>query len=102
VTAYWSEGSNTRSSSAVSSVPPGKYYINIDTESGDFTQTRQQQFSVTVGRDYPIYDNYWWTLFGLCLIPLYSFFAMHSVEAARWSNSDFSPYPDPESYSDSD
>lgn len=98
---FWSEGSNI-AQLGISSIPPGKYYINIDTDSGDFTQTRQQQFSVTVGRDYPIYDNYWWTLFGLCLIPLYSFFAMHSVEAARWSNSDFSPYPDPESYSDSD
>lgn len=97
---YWSEGSNT-AQLGVSAVPPGKYYLNIDTESGDFVQTRDQQFSITVGRGYPIYDNYWWTLLGLCVVPIYAFMAKTNVESARWSNSDFSPYPDPESYSES-
>lgn len=96
----WSEGSDT-AQLGVSSVPPGNYYLNIDTESGDFRQSNAQQFSVTVGRGYPIYDNYWWILSALFVVPLYSFVAMQSVEAARWSNSDYSPYPSAESYSES-
>jgi hypothetical protein len=97
---YWSEGSDSAELS-ISSVPPGKYYLNIDTESGDFLQTADQQFTISVGQGYPIYDNYWWTLFALCVMPIYTFAAMSSVESARWSNSDFSPYPEPSPYNES-
>ena len=85
----------------VASVTGGNSFCYLAFALGDGTTNSFPLMLVHEG-DYPIYDNYWWTLFGLCVIPLYSFAAMHSVEAARWSNSDFSPYPDPESYSGSD
>ncbi|CAN5473378.1 hypothetical protein BH11CYA1_BH11CYA1_19790 [soil metagenome] len=98
---FWSEGS-TRAQLGVSSVPSGKYYLNIDTESGDFRQARDDQYTITVSSGYAIYDNYWWTLLALILVPIYAFIAMRSVESSRWSNSDFSPYPDPSVYIGSD
>jgi len=88
---YWSEG-GVNSEQTFSSVPGGKYYINLDTESGDFKDILGQQFNLTVKRNVPTYDNYLWFCFFLSLMPLYSFMQMRKIEVARWSNSDFNPY----------
>ncbi len=87
----WSEGSATHQLD-LSSVPGGEYYLNIDTESGDFKNTNQQQFEITVRRDVPSWYNYWWFLFLVSLPPMYSWCMMRRDEVSRWSNSDFNPY----------
>jgi len=87
----WSEGSTTHDLE-ISSVPGGEYYLNIDTESGDFKNTNEQSYSITVSRDTPSWHNYWWFVFLVSLPPLYSWIAMRRDEVSRWSNSDFNPY----------
>lgn len=87
----WSEGSATHDVE-ISSVPGGEYYLNIDAESGDFKNTNQQQYSLTVKRDVPSFYNYWWFIFLISLPPLYCWTLMRRDEVSRWSNSDFNPY----------
>jgi Domain of unknown function (DUF4178) len=88
---YWSEGGD-HASVLISSVPQGKYYINFDTESGEFKTPDMVTLDIAVKRDVPSYDNYFWTLLWLCILPAISWMKMRQVEVARWSNSDFSPY----------
>ncbi len=87
----WSEGNATHQLE-LSSVPGGEYYLNIDTESGDFKNTNQQQFSLQVRRNVPSWYNYWWFVFLVSIPPVYSWIMMRRDEVARWSNSDFNPY----------
>ncbi|CAN5352360.1 hypothetical protein BH10CYA1_BH10CYA1_17340 [soil metagenome] len=87
----WSEGNATHELE-LSSVPGGEYYLNIDTESGDFKNTNQQQFSIVVKRDTPSWYNYWWFIFLVSLPPIYSWTMMRRDEVSRWANSDFNPY----------
>lgn len=88
---YWSEGDNV-SRMQISSVPGGKYYINLDTESGDFKVSNLQPFSVVVRRNVPSWDNYLWITFFLGILPAIAWITMRQVEVARWSNSKFNPY----------
>lgn len=88
---YWSEGSR-HASVLISSVPEGKYYINFDTESGEFKTPDMVTLDINVKRDVPSYDNYFWTLFMLSMLPTVCWMKMRQVEVARWSNSDFSPF----------
>jgi hypothetical protein len=87
----WSEGSTTHDLE-FSSVPGGEYYINIDTESGDFKNTNQQQFTISVRRDVPSWYNYWWFICAISASPIYCWVLMRRDEVSRWSNSDFNPY----------
>lgn len=87
----WSEGSTTHEIE-ISSVPGGEYYLNIDAESGDFKNTNQQQYSLTLRRDVPSFHNYWWFIFLVSLPPIYCWVLMRRDEVSRWSNSDFNPY----------
>lgn len=87
----WSEGSSTHQLE-FSSVPGGEYYLNIDTESGDFKNTNQQQFTITVKRDVQSWYNYWWFVFLVSISPVYTWIMMRRDEVSRWSNSDFNPY----------
>jgi hypothetical protein len=88
---YWSEGGNL-AKVTFSCVPAGKYYINMDTESGSFPTTDLREFTVDVFRDVPNYDNYMWCFFLLSIIPVLSWVKVRQFEAERWANSDFSPY----------
>jgi hypothetical protein len=47
---------------------------------------------INVKRDVPSYDNYFWTLLMLSILPTVCWTKMRQVEAARWYNSDFSPF----------
>jgi hypothetical protein len=87
----WTEGGNS-AKHMFASVPGGKYYMNLDTENGSFKTTDPVAFQVNVQRDLPTFDNYWWTLLFLSVLPIISWMLMRRTEVARWSNSDFSPY----------
>ncbi|MBU6454780.1 MAG: DUF4178 domain-containing protein [Cyanobacteria bacterium REEB67] len=87
----WSEGSEL-SRQTIAGVPGGKYYINIDTESGEFTDNNPRQYSLTVQRNVPSYGGYFWNCFFLSLIPIVGWVKMRQTEVTRWSNSDYSPY----------
>lgn len=87
----WSEGSS-RNDVILASVPGGDYYINLDLESGQYKDTNQRVFSVSVMRDIPTYANFFWCLFFLSLFPSFSWVLARQDEVSRWSNSDFSPY----------
>jgi hypothetical protein len=92
---YWSEGATTNAI-LLSAVPGGKYYLNLDTESGDFTNLGifiyPPQFTVTVHRDVTTYANYFWCLFFVSVMPSFVWVMSRQSEVSRWSNSDFSPY----------
>lgn len=87
----WSEGSNTQNI-LLSGVPGGKYYINFDTESGDFHALGDRNFTLQVQRDVPTPANFMWSFFWLCILPVISWLNMRHFEVSRWSESDYSPY----------
>ncbi len=87
----WSEGSHSQNI-LLCNVPGGKYYINFDTESGDFKMLGTKYFSLIVKRDVPTYANFMWSLFLLSILPMMSWFNYRHVEVTRWSESDYSPY----------
>lgn len=87
----WSEGSSTQNI-LLSGVPGGKYYINFDTESGDFHALGDRNFTLQVRRDVPTPANFMWSFFWLCILPVISWLNMRHFEVSRWSESDYSPY----------
>lgn len=89
---YWTEGSN-HESVLVPTVPAGRYYINLDYESGMYTDFNQRTFSLAVVRDVPAFGNYLWCLLFVSILPLFYWWMSHADEVKRWSNSDYSPYP---------
>ena len=60
----WSEGSSTQNI-LLSGVPGGKYYINFDTESGDFRALGDRNFTLQGQRDVPTPANFMWSFFWL-------------------------------------
>jgi len=89
---YWSEGAKS-SSLLISAVPAGKYYLNLDTESGDYKDLTPNSFTLTVQRDVTMYANYFLCLFFVSVMPAFVWMMSRQTEVSRWSNSDFSPYP---------
>lgn len=83
----WTEGSKYNSV-VLSSVPSGKYHLNVesssDVESGSFT--------LTVKRDVVTWSNFLWAFLLLSLIPLVLWWRSWRFELSRWSQSDFSPH----------
>ena len=71
---YWTEGSTTNAL-LIPAVPGGKYYLNLDTESGDFKNPGKYiyppQYTVTVYRDVATYSNYFWCLFFVSAAPIW-------------------------------
>lgn len=90
----WTEGSTT-SRLLVQSVPAGKYYIDLDYESGGFnsyTPSQPREFTLSVWRDTPTWSNFFWCLFFVSIFPIALLLRWHSFETMRWSASDYSPY----------
>lgn len=92
---YWSEG-GVRADVAISAVPGGQYYLNIDSESGGFKDDHVQQYTISVGRDVRTVDNYCWIAFLISILPIVSWCVYRQEEVDRWSNSDYNPYVSPE------
>lgn len=92
---YWSEG-GTSSNLLMSSIPAGKYYLNLDYESGMFKDNNTRAFGVTAVGGAVSFSNYMWSLFFISALPLFVWLLSYQDEVKRWSNSDFSPYPSSE------
>lgn len=91
---YWTEGS-TSTHLHIPSVPGGKYYLNFDTEHGDYpatTLSSPKEFHISVRRNVPTYANYFLCLFMLSIIPVFIWWTKQKFEITRWSESDFSPW----------
>lgn len=89
----WTEGS-TESGLLLTGIPGGKYYINYDYESGSFPYSSVScMANMSIVRDVPVIYNYLWCLVFVSILPAIFWFASRSDEVARWSNSDYSPYP---------
>jgi hypothetical protein len=84
---HWSEGS-TRGDAFLSSIPEGKYHINIYPEFSSYNH----QFDITVYRDLPFYSNYWVTFLVISIFPIVYFIIRYQREVNRWRESDYSPY----------
>jgi hypothetical protein len=86
----WSEGSRSNSR-LVSNVPAGEYYLSIRNQADSRSLTRMMTFKLQ--RDVPIHSNLYIVLFLVIIGPLFTFFKSYGFEKRRWSNSDYSPYP---------
>lgn len=83
----WSEGSHV-GEAFLSSIPEGKYHINIYPE---FSLTNHQ-FSIEVHRDVRFYSNYIILFLLLLVFPTIIYFYWRHKETLRWEDSDYSPY----------
>ncbi|MCC6137439.1 MAG: hypothetical protein IT287_02315, partial [Bdellovibrionaceae bacterium] len=84
----WSEGSQ-RSSIVISSVPSGKYHLNLEPVNG---QPYDLNFEITIKRDVTTWSNFMWALILISIIPLILWWRSWRFELSRWSQSDFSPH----------
>lgn len=87
----WSEG-GTQQDVLISRLPAGRYYINMDTESGGFKDLTPHSFTVIVKRGVTTFSNYIWALIFISLFPTLAWLIQRSEEVTRWSQSDFSPF----------
>lgn len=83
----WREGS-TSGEAFLSSIPEGKYHINIYPE----FSTSNHEFDITVFRDVPFVSNFILFLLSLILFPVGFYIYKHQIERKRWEDSDYSPY----------
>lgn len=82
----WSEGSQ-ESYKLLSSIPPGSYELLAQP-----TGPVSAPFEVAVKGNVPIYSNFIIFLIILSIIPLTFLVLMYNDLAARWSESDYSPF----------
>jgi hypothetical protein len=89
---YWSEGSQT-DSKIISSIPDGRYHLNIFPYRADNYQTpslRVRGYTMQVKRDVPIWSNFFWVLGFVGVVYLFQFLSVYFMEAGRWANSEYS------------
>lgn len=104
----WQEGSQI-SSTVLSSIPAGKYHLNIDASGPALPALQPQgtdslsmidpsrevgavQLRMEIKRNVPIWSNFFWAIGLVSLFPIFIFWRRRSFEMDRWSQSDFSPY----------
>ena len=86
----WTEGSTT-ASALFSEVPPGKYYLSIESSSGPLSGTVPVTLTLTRGVGY--YGNILIALLLVWIYPLILLARRYSFEAKRWSESSY-PWSD--------
>jgi Domain of unknown function (DUF4178) len=82
----WTEGTN-ESSAFLSSIPGGKYHINIYPE----FSLSNHEFTIQLFRDVPFYSNFFISITLLCVFPLGLLIYKSHKEKQRWSESEFGP-----------
>jgi len=86
----WSEGSHD-ARVIVPAVPPGSYHLAVEATAGPGPLTLPYQ--IVVQRGVPVWSNFWIALGLLLLFPLLMRWRQYAFELTRWSESDYSPYP---------
>ncbi|GAA4335415.1 hypothetical protein GCM10023149_43400 [Mucilaginibacter gynuensis] len=84
----WSEGSQS-TTSLLSSIPGGRYHLNVYPASGD---PLRNSVNIKVTTNITVWMNLIITCILLCIYPAYCWYRMRNFEKQRWLNSDFSPY----------
>ncbi len=84
----WSEGS-TDETEAIAAVPPGEYFLNIDTQADPAIPVLPFRIAVTHGGVF--WSNFWIGLVLLLLYPISVWFRRGAFETARWNESDYTP-----------
>ena len=84
----WSEGS-TDGSATVSSIPAGKYHLNVYPYAGASTIN---QMNIKVTESEVLWRNILVTVLLLLIYPLYCWYRYYKFETQRWAISDYSPY----------
>jgi hypothetical protein len=84
----WSEGGDTKTE-AIAAVPPGEYFLNIETSADPGISGTSYRVAVTRGGVF--WSNFWTGLGALLIYPVIVWFRRASFEGSRWSESDFTP-----------
>ena len=87
----WSEGSET-ASVKIPAVPPGRYFLTLDTDADPGVAT--MPFSVQVRRGGLFVSNFVLVLAIICAYPAWVFIRRLRFEKARWAQSDHAPTSD--------
>jgi hypothetical protein len=85
----WSEG-DRQADVILSSIPSGKYHLNIFPSFG--VQSTEQTFAVSVVNDVPMWRNFFILVFVLLIYPLMVWWRSTNFEKDRWNNSPHNPY----------
>ncbi|MDJ0364817.1 hypothetical protein QMK33_06605 [Hymenobacter sp. H14-R3] len=84
----WSEGS-TSASAVFSSVPAGRYHLNLYPSAEPTTETATLQ--VTIEQNTELTSNLLLAILSLLAIPALQWWRYSSFETSRWENSNFGP-----------
>lgn len=84
---YWREN-NSHADVVFSNVPPGRYQLQVETESEKTysNSTKSQYFRVI--SNVPLWSNVWWLLAFLLIGPATFYFFKQRFEQQRWAESD--------------
>ena len=85
----WTEGAK-RESMRIASVPPGRYFLRVQTEGGEPGRA-SASYTVRVRRDAPHYGFYGIAVLALLLPAVLSVLPSASFEGQRWAESDHAP-----------
>lgn len=85
----WSEGTRV-DEWTIPSVKGGKYHLIVTPTKAP--STIDVQYKITVKRDIPTYNNFYWLAAFILIVPLAGMFTAHMRNRQRWSNSSFNPY----------
>jgi hypothetical protein len=83
----WTEGSQT-GEALLSQIPSGTYHLNMYPE----FSTTNHSFSIYITRDVLPTANFYITLLGFSIYPIWFLIMSHRRERKRWADSDYSPY----------
>jgi hypothetical protein len=83
----WSEGTQI-GTAFLSSIPEGRYHINIYPE----FSPKNDSFNIAIIREVPMYANFYVACCVLLLYPIGYFIRKHWRETSRWGDSEYSPY----------
>ena len=86
----WSEGSH-EGRVIVPAVPPGSYHMAIEATAGPGPAALPYQ--IVAQRGVPVWSNFWVAVGMVLIFPLLMRWRQYAFELTRWSESDYSPYP---------
>lgn len=84
----WSEGSQS-AERWLPSLPPGTYHLNVTPGQGS---AQGLTYDIEFSQGNLSWGNFFFTLFLICVYPIYYIMRSSSFEKRRWSQSDYSPY----------
>jgi hypothetical protein len=83
---YWSEGSQS-TTRFLSSVPAGKYHLNIFPLKGN--ANKAYDYTLKLTRDVPMWSNFFWMLLIIGVYPAVQWWRVDNFEKQRWINSEY-------------